>query len=487
MKFFKHIAVLSTIFFLGQSCTDYVEYDPIENYEITADVYFQASSDYEAAVVGTYDPLQWMYLNVLIGDIASDNSYCGGESATDVVGLQQIDLMTHTPNNDNLTSIWKWLYEGVNRANYLEENKDKLDFERKTELYGEVYFLRAYYYFELVKFFGGVPLFTESRLSASDSGTIQRATAAEVYEQIEIDLNNAIDVLPTTQTQKGRVTKSIAQALLGKVYLYQDKFSEAANAFDQVIGVYSLVNNYQDQFLKNGENSTESVFEVQHTNTSEWWDWGFTPQGTEGNFGVIHNGPRAFSGPTYASGWSFNIPLESLYESFEDGDTRRDASILDIVAFAEDTDASYAEGYKHTGYFNNKYIPRAGESGAQTELNYLTNYRSIRYADVLLMAAEANSRGGINEAKALDYLNQVRQRAFGDTDHNITASGSTLTQAIWDERNFELSMEGHRFFDLVRTGEAMNTIDGFTSGKNEVFPIPQQEVDISELSQNPGY
>ena len=103
------------------------------------------------------------------------------------------------------------------------------------------------------------------------------------------------------------------------------------------------------------------------------------------------------------------------------------------------------------------------------------------------MAAEANSRGSINEAKALDYLNQVRQRAFGDTDHNITATGSNLTKAIWDERNLELSMEGHRFFDLVRTGEAANTIEGFISGKNEVFPIPQQEIDISELSQNPGY
>lgn len=487
MKIFKHIAVLSTIIFLGQSCSDFVEYDPIENYEITADVYFQQSSDYEAAVIGTYDPLQWMYLNILIGDIASDNSYCGGESATDVVGLQQIDLMTHTPNNDNLTSIWKWLYEGINRANYLEENKDNLDFDRKSELYGEVYFLRAYYYFELVKFFGGVPLFTETRLSSSDSGTLKRATAAEVYAQIEIDLNNAIEALPTSQVQNGRVTKSAAQALLGKVYLYQDKFSEAASTFDKVIGLYSLVNNYEDQFLKNGENSTESVFEVQHTNTSEWWDWGFVPQGTEGNFGVIHNGPRAFSGPTYASGWSFNIPLGSLYESFEEGDTRRDASLLDIVAFAEDTDATYAEGYKHTGYFNNKYMPRAGESGAQTELNYLTNYRSIRYADVLLMAAEANSRGSINEAKALDLLNQVRQRAFGDTDHNITASGSALTQAIWDERNFELSMEGHRFFDLVRTGQAATVIDGFQSGKNEVFPIPQQEIDISDLSQNPNY
>lgn len=487
MKFFKHITIASALLLFVPSCTDYVDFEAVENYEIVADVYFQSANDYEDAVVGTYDPLQWMYLNILIGDIASDNSLSGGESATDVIGLQQIDDMTHNPNNDDLTSIWKWCYEGVNRANYLEQNKNKLDFSNKTALYGEVYFLRAYYYFELVKFFGDVPLFTEARLNAGDSRTLQRSPKAEVYGQIETDLLNAISALPNTASQKGRATKFAAQALLGKVYLYQDKFQDAATMLGNVIGVYSLVNNYEDQFLKAGENSTESVFEVQHTNTSEWWDWGFVPQGSEGNFGIIHNGPRAFSGPTYASGWSFNIPTKALYDSYEAGDRRRDASLLDIVAFADETGATYAEGNKHTGYFNKKYIPRAGESGAQTELNYLTNYRSIRYADVLLMAAEANNRGLISDDLAKTYLNQVRQRAFGDSNHDITATGNTLTQLIWEERNFELAMEGHRFFDLVRTGQAASKISGFVAGKHEVFPIPQQEVDISGLTQNAGY
>jgi hypothetical protein len=225
MKLIKNITIVSILVLATFSC-DYVEYDPIENHEIVADAYFKSATDYEAAVVGTYDPLQWMYLNILIGDIASDNSFSGGESATDVIGLQNIDDMVHTPNNDNLTSIWQWLYEGVNRANYLEENKNKLDFDNKTALYGEVYYLRAYYYFELVKFFGGVPLITEFRLAAGDSGTLQRASASEVYAQIETDLLNAINALPPTQSQKGRVTKSTAQALLGKVYLFQDKFSE---------------------------------------------------------------------------------------------------------------------------------------------------------------------------------------------------------------------------------------------------------------------
>jgi hypothetical protein len=490
MKYYKQISILFAIFFSTLSCTKYVDYEPIDDYQITADVYFNSATDYEAAVVGAYDPLQWMYLDVLIGDIASDNSLSGGESATDVIGLQEIDDMTHNPNNDNLTSIWKWLYEGINRTNYLVENKDKIEFDKKEALYGEVYFLRSYYYFELVKFFGDVPLFTDRRLTASDSKTLQRAPKEEVYAQIEKDLLAAIAVLPNSQSQKGRVTKTAAQALLGKVYLFENKFSESAAMLDNVInsGLYSLVPHYGDQFLRAGENGPESVFEVQFTNTSNWWDWGYVPQGTEGNFGIIHNGPRAYSGPLYASGWSFNVPTADLYNSFKDGDSRRDASILDIVAFADTTGASYAEGYKHTGYFNNKYIPRAGESGAQTELNYLTNYRSIRYADVLLMAAEAYNRSATpDDTKAQNYLNQVRARAFGDDAHNITSTGSALTQDIWDERNFELSMEGHRFFDLVRTGQAADKIDGFTVGKNEVFPIPQQEIDISDLTQNPGY
>ena len=487
MKLFKNISLVGALCFLAVSCSDYVDYDPVENYEIVADVYFQSQDDYEAAVVGVYDPLQWMYMTTLIGDIASDNSLSGGESATDVIGVQEIDQMTHNPNNDNLTSIWKFLYEGVNRANYLEENKEKLEFEGKSALYGEVYFLRAAYYFDLVRMFGDVPLFIDKRLDASASGTLERTPKAEVYAQIEADLQAAIAVLPNSNSQKGRATKPAAYALLGKVLLYQEKFPQAASAFDNIIGFYSLVNDYQSQFLKTGENGAESVFEVQFSNESNWYDWGFVPQGSEGNFGVIHNGPRAYSGPAFASGWSFNVPTQKLVDSYEDGDLRKDVTILDIEAWADETGASYAEGYKHTGYFNLKYIPRAGESGAQTELNYLTNYRSIRYADVLLMAAEAYNKGGISDATAQLLLNLVRRRAFGDTDHDITSTGSNLTAAIYAERNFELAMEGHRFFDLVRTGQAAANIDGFVTGKHELFPIPQQEVDISGLTQNPGY
>jgi hypothetical protein len=496
-------AFILTLGFVG--CEDFVDYEAKENYQIIADDYFKSSDDYDAALIGVYDPLQWLYFNSVISDVASDNSFCGGETASDVLGLQEIDDMKHRPENDQLTQVWRSLYEGINRANYMVENKDKLDFDGKTNVYAQVYFLRAFYYSELVKFFGDVPLFTEARLTASDSGTLSRTPAVDVYAQIETDLLAAISDLPSTQSQKGRATKYAAQALLGKVYLFQDKFAESASILESVIGVYSLVDDFESIFLKSGENGPESVFEIQYSNESNWYDWNCATCG-EGNFQVIHNGPRAFDGPSYATGWSINTVTQDLVDAYEDGDSRKDATILDIQAFADaNTDwndgagVKYATAWEHTGYYNKKYIPRAGESGAQIELNYLNNFRVIRYSDVLLMAAEANNRkASPDDSKARTYLNQVRQRAFGDDTHDISDSGTTLTNAIWTERRLEFAMEGHRFFDLVRTGQAASTIAKkhadtntpndnsiiFVSGKHELFPIPQQEIDISKLEQN---
>ena len=480
--------LVSTITFGIVSCDEFVDYEASETYNIVADDYFKSSNDYEAALVGVYDVTQWTLYNWMIGEIASDNSLCGGESATDVIGLQKIDDMIHDAENDQLSRIWQYMYEGINRANYMVENSDKMDFPRKNELYGEVHFLRAFFYFELTKIFGDVPLFTTSRLTAGDSATLSRSPQSEVYALIEADLKAAISALPLEKSTNGRATSLTAHALLGKVYLYQDKFDEAASILEPLIGLYSLPADPQSTFLKGGENGSESVYEIQHTKESNWWDWGYVPQGTEGNFGVIHHGIRGYSGPLYSSGWSFNVPTQDLVDAYAAGDKRKDVAVLDIEAWATQTGASFAKGYEHTGYFNNKYIPRAGESQAQQELNYETNYRAIRYADVLLMAAEANNRASSpNVSKAQNYLNQVRARAYGNSSNASSSTGTTLTQEIWDERRLELAGEGSRFFDLVRTGQAANVISGFVAGKHELFPIPQTEIDVSNLTQNPGY
>ena len=202
-------------------------------------------------------------------------------------------------------------------------------------------------------------------------------------------------------------------------------------------------------------------------------------------------GIRNHTGPLYDSGYSFNVPVQAAYDAFSNDDIRRDVSILDIVAWAATTGATYVEGYEHTGYFNRKYLPRKGDQNiGDQNLTNPNNYRSIRYADVLLMAAEAfNRQPTPDDSKAQAYLNQVRERAFGDSSNNSSATGAALTDAILEERRLELMGEGHRFFDLVRTGRAAQAIDGFVPGKHDLFPIPFEEIQFSagNWSQNPNY
>lgn len=491
MKNIKYISALILVISITTSCEKFVDYSPKEDYQITADDYLKTPDDYKKMVIGCYSPMQWLWANTVIGDVASDNSVSGGENATDQIGFQQIDDYQIVPNNSYLTEAWKSCYEGINRVNYLVENKAKLDFTGKEALYGQIYFLRAYYYFQLVRMFGGVPIFTEKRLSVSDSKTLTRATKAEVYTQIEKDLNAAIAVLNPTDAEKGRVTKYAAQALLGKALLYEGKFDAAAAMLENVVnGPFSLVSNFGDIFLQTGENGPEAVFEVQYSNLSPFYDW-LNPGRGQGNLAVQVCGIRNLTGTSpYGQGWSSNLPTQNLANAFATGDKRKAVTILDIEAYKTANpqfNITYLVApYKNTGLYNQKYLPRKGETSGQVELNYLNNFRAIRYADVLLMAAEANNRATTpNDAKAQTYLNRVRRRAFIDTAHDITLTGVALKQAIWDERRLELAMEGDRFFDLVRTGQAATKITGFVVGKNELFPIPQEEIDISGLTQNP--
>lgn len=481
------VTVLAGLFF---SCSDsYL--DDTDVYEINSETYFNSEADYYNALIGAYDLLQSTYQNVLLGEIASDNTLCGGESATDVPGFQQVDDMIHTPVNSQLKRIWDWMFAGVNRAAYILEFQDKTDFEGKNIIIGEAHFLHAYYNFELVKWFGAIPLKENARFVRGDELTIPRSPVAEVYASIEADLKYAIENLPLTPAEGkiGRATKGAAQALLGKVYLYQDKFNEAAAILEDVIaaGNYELVKDYESIFEMTGENNKESVFEVQYSD-AEGAGFGCL-QCSEGNVAVGFNSIRNYNGPNYDSGYSFNVPVKSAVDAFEDGDLRKNVAILDIVAWAAETGATYGEGYEHTGYYNRKYIARKGDlNTGDQNLTNPNNYRAIRYADVLLMAAEALNRGGISDEKARKYLNLVRARAFGNDDHAVTVSGTNLTNAIWAERRVEFMGEGLRFFDLVRTGQGAK-IPGFTAGKNELFPVPVEEIQFANgnWAQNQGY
>ncbi len=485
------MAILAVGMFTSVSCDDAL--DEGAEYSLDAENYFKSPSDYERALVGAYDLLQTSYLDMWLGEIASDNSIAGGESVTDTESLHQVDAMTHGGVNQELRSLFRWMYAGITRVNYIYEFKDNLEFDGKNRILGEAAFLRAYYYFELVKFFGDVPLIIDKRLSASEISAQQRTPKAEVYAQIETDLQFAAANLQWTSATKGRITKGAALALLGKAYLYQNKFDQAATTLDQVItdGPYDLFNDFAGIFRVANETSPETVFDIQYVGLEGGGYGCFVC--LEGFAAVGFHGIRGYEGPIYRDGNSYNLPTQDLVDEFEANDPRLDASILDIEKFkaaqADPSTVKYVEGGGgHTGYYNNKYLKRADELGLpDDDLTSPVNHKVIRYADVLLMAAEAHNRKATpNDGLARTYLNAVRDRVDMPA---VNSSGTALRDAIYHERRVEFAGEGLHFFDLVRTGRAADEIEDFVVNKNELFPIPQAEIDLARAGwqQNPNY
>ncbi|NCF95208.1 MAG: RagB/SusD family nutrient uptake outer membrane protein, partial [Bacteroidetes bacterium] len=456
-----------------------------------AENYFNQPSDYEMALTAAYDLLQTSYLTQWIGEIASGNAIAGGESVTDTEGLHQIEGMTHNAVNNELRSIFRWNYAGIARVNYMMEFQNKIDFQGKNGILGQARFLRAYYYFELTKYFGDVPLVIDQRLGADQVTKLDRSPRSLVYAQIESDLRFASSTLPWSNPEKGRVDKGAALALLGKVQLYQGKHAEAVISLDSVInfGGYALVADYDTLWFAANENNSETVFDIEYSGL-EGGGYGCMVC-LEGNAAAGFNGIRQYVGPFYSDGNSYNLPTQDLYDAFDSTDIRRDATILDLDAFIaaqpNASSISYAiGGGGHTGFYNNKYIKRQAELGLpDNDLTSPLNYKVIRYADVLLMAAEANVQEG-NDGQALSYVNSVRARV------NMPArvsGGSALLADIFTERRLELSGEGLHFWDLLRSGQAAQSITNFQVGKHEIFPIPQVEIDLAGgiWSQNSGY
>ncbi|MCS4433566.1 RagB/SusD family nutrient uptake outer membrane protein [Aquiflexum gelatinilyticum] len=487
-KKFILILVGMSMFF---SCDQLLDIEP--EYTQDAENFFNTPEDFNRALTGAYDLMQASYLIQWIGEVASDNAIAGGESVNDSRGLHEIETMTHGGVNSELRDLMRFNYAGIARTNYIFENKDKINFDGKDQILAEASFLRAYYYFVLVSFFGDVPLVVDKRLSISEIPNTDRAPKAQVYEQIEKDLQVAVETLTWTNPTIGRITKGAAMALMGKVLLYQGKYPEAATILGDLItnnqAGYGLFNDYSRLFFVANENINEDVFTIQYTGL-EGGGYGCLVC-LEGNAAVGFNGIRQYNGPLYGDGNSYNLPTQDLYDAFADNDPRRAATLLDIDAFIaaqpNADDITYAiGGGGHTGYYNNKYIKRLDERGLpDDDLTSPLNYRVIRYADVLLMAAEAFQRTG-NDGRARTELNKVRARVNMPA---ITSSGPQLLEDILTERRLELSGEGYRFFDLVRTGKAAQEIQGFVVGKHELFPIPQVEIDLAggKWRQNPGY
>ncbi|MEM7368385.1 MAG: RagB/SusD family nutrient uptake outer membrane protein [Bacteroidota bacterium] len=465
--------------------------------------FYQTQEELFEALVAAYDVLQWggtngwtMKLGLL--NAASDDCFAGGSDASDQPNWVAYDNFTLAPFMGPQLGLWQKGYAGIYRANLLLEKLETvedLDPEFKARSAAEAKFLRAFYYFDLVRFFGNIPLFTEV-LSADAIYTQTQVTPEEVYAQIEQDLTEAYNTFELPETvppeELGRITKGAVTALLGKVILYQNddsKMEAAAALFDEVInsGLYALQADFGDIFRVENEFGQESIFEINYSGNQRG-GWGNFGNGTEGNYDVQFFGMRDYVGPTYANGWSFCPVTPKLVDAMRN-DPRYPHTIIDGNAL-KDLGASYTEGYQNTDFFIRKYAGLQQDRALDGEpaLNWSYNVREIRLADVILMAAEAYTRAG-NDAQGKAYLNQVRARVF--LRPITAASGDELLNLIYRERQYELATEGHRFFDLVRTGRAAEELgdQGFTAGKNEVLPIPQSEIDITTgiLVQNPGY
>lgn len=464
--------------------------------------YYSNSDQAYSALISVYDVLRKNsggFENMItMMNAGSDDQYAGGGGATDGAGIQGFSNYTL---NANIVpgSFWNDHYQGIFRANILISKLPNTDIDAslKARLEAEAKTLRAIYYFNLVRLFKNIPLTIEP-LTAANMYDVVQAPVADVYTQIEKDLSEAISVLPATitvATEAGRLTKGAAQALLGKVYLYDNKKTEAAAQFQEVNGTpgqtsqygYRLLDKFSDLWVFTNKFNTESILECVHTNQSNA-DWGFWGTGAdEGNSVNIMVGPRSYSrpagstAPDIPSGWSFNVFTEDFYDVIKN-DPRRDATVFDLNTLKAAGQADYIAGYQNTGYFLKKFLPGRADvrtGGGAVELNYQQDTYIIRLADSYLMEAEALGGTG---ARAQALLDAVRARV------GLSPVPVSL-DAIKRERRLELAGEGHRFFDLVRWGEAAVALTdrGFKAGKNEIFPIPFIELQGTKLEQNPNY
>ena len=407
-----------------------------------------------------------------------------GSSPSDATFLNSYDNFTVTSTEGQLLDFWTGQYQSINLANQVLDNIPPISMDEtlKQRYLAEAKFIRAYGYFRLVRAFGGVPLRLHVPKDASEYN-LPRASREEVYAAVEQDLTEASNVLPPSYTGAdiGRATKGAALALHAKVAMYQNKWADVLNYTNQVMSLgYSLLPNFEKIFRVENENSAESIFEIQAAIIPG------NPEASNSQYSQVQ-GVRGSVG----GGWGFNVPTANLAASFEPGDPRRDAAIIFRGETTPEGDPIPADG-DNPMYNQKSYVPFSQYVAGYNE-GAQQNIRVLRYADVLLMNAEANNELG-NTGEALASLEMVRARARGNDPSVLpeitTTDQAELRQAIWNERRSELALEFDRYFDVIRQGRGEEIFGPLGwDAHNEIWPIPQKEIDLSAgiLEQNPGY
>jgi len=484
------ISVLSLTLF--NRCEDFLERPPQgsltqSNFPVTSDDALLATNAvYNTLRHSTYHQGLFPLL-----DIMSDDATKGSNPDDQAATIDPYDKFEHISTEGTIANWWNTLYLGVKRANVVTEKVPAINMDEtlKAQYIGEAKFLRALFYFDLVRAWGDVPLYT----STLPDIEIERSPAADVYAQIITDLTEAIAVLPVQYfgNDVGHATKGAAQALLARVYLFQNDFTKAAELAQLVINsnIYQLQTNFSDANGVLGEHGPESVFEIG----------AYGEEGLE-NGGNQYANVQGVRG-TPNRGWGFNRPSLNLINSFEVGDPRMEATVLylgevidDVTILGDGKTPDKTLDEFGTIIEIECYNQKVWTPGATVPPSFGHNRRLIRYADVLLMAAEAYNETG-NTSQALTYLEMVRSRARAGNSTILpeitTTDKDALRTAILNERRHELALEGFRFWDLVRTGNALSVLGplGYKHPKHKLFAIPQVELDLTgnKWTQNPEW
>lgn len=461
------------------SCEKYLEFEP--EGAIPAENFFETPEQALMGVNSVYAHFRaWemaAFAHLIMQEIPSDNSL-KGSAVGDASFINDYDNFAFTANQFVLNDYWRGRYKGINLANQCISNIPNITMDEglKARYIAEARFLRGLLYFDLVRAFGGVP--TPQSLPVGTEIYL-RSPEADVWALIESDFASAASVLPETYgaTDKGRATMGAAKAMLAKVYLYNQRWADAARLAEEVInsGRYALESDFYSVFRVQKENGQESVFEVQ-------------AQQIEGNWGVSFCQYAEVQSVRGQWGWGFNIPSDELVAAYDAaGDVvRKKTTILFKGDKTPDGDSiqgvELLEGVEIPRYNGKAYYPASQQTFGPYGSGQ--NIRLMRYAEVLLIAAEGKIRQG-DASGAATYLNLVRQRA------GLAAIGSPTLDDVLRERHLELAMEGDRYFDLIRSGQAAQVLGpkGFVAGKHDHYPIPQEQIDLSDgqLTQNPGY
>jgi len=512
MKIFLSSLIIGIVL---TGCSDFLNQNP-ESFT-SSSTFYKNKSQIDEALNGAYSGLQTLYGASLGGNAPSSAFWAMTEERSDnttfeynnanrgFLQREDIDYFLVTPDNNFTQGVWQDIYSGIEQCNTILDRIDNVDLSSADhdQIVGQTEFIRALYYFNLVRLWGNVPLLTKAITSPDQTDKIEQAKPSAVYQQIISDAKDAASKLPATwsASNAGRVTKGAAHTLLGEVYMTMDQpgntdnYNKAIAEFKKVIqsGTYSLMSNYSALWDPQNKNNSESVFEIQYSSSTQASYSSYIYE-----FAPLFSGYTTIGSFSPSSGDGRNIPTRNMLGTYENGDQRKDASIAWFVDPDVNTNPPYYEVQHDSLAYVQKYAAKPSEQFKQN-----VDFYVYRYAQVLLWYAEALNEVG-KTSQAYSYVNKVRKRA-GLNGLTTGMSQSQFRTAVYHEERVESAFEDHRWFQLIRTGRAVNVMNANGTEQKTyqtwlspasydvqkyklLYPLPIHDTQLNaNLKQNPGW